>query len=127
MRLCDCKNPFKNMNRFRNFILLLLLSLRVYAQVEKNAVLFGLHNSLILNKNSSISFVLSPQIGYFVKKKMLLGVSMPPSNSGKTLSGIFVPSDGYLKNSKFLGANELSISDVSLATALRYSFRLIFD
>jgi glutathione S-transferase len=35
--------------------------------------------------------------------------------------------DGHLKNNKFLGANELSIADVSLATALRYSFRLIFD
>lgn len=78
--------------------MLLLLSLHAHSQVEKNAVLFGLHNSLIINKNSSISFVLSPQIGYFVRKKMLLGLSIPPSNSGKTLSGIFVPSDGYLKN-----------------------------
>jgi|JI6StandDraft_1071083.scaffolds.fasta_scaffold24126_3 hypothetical protein len=86
------------MKQFQNSFLLLLLTFHAYSQVEKSAVLVGLHNSLILNKNNSISFALSPQIGYFLKKKMLLGVSIPPSNSGKSLSGIFVPSDGYLKN-----------------------------
>ena len=35
--------------------------------------------------------------------------------------------DGYLKNNAFLGAKELSISDVSLATVLRFSFRLVLD
>ena len=35
--------------------------------------------------------------------------------------------DGWLKNNKFLGSNEVSISDVSLASNLRYAFRLIFD
>ena len=35
--------------------------------------------------------------------------------------------DGWLKTSKFLGSNEISIADVSLATILRTSFRLIFD
>jgi glutathione S-transferase len=35
--------------------------------------------------------------------------------------------DAHLKNSKFLGAKELSISDISLATVLRTAFRLIFD
>ena len=35
--------------------------------------------------------------------------------------------DGWLKNNKFLGASEVSISDVALATNLRYAFRLIFD
>jgi elongation factor 1-gamma len=35
--------------------------------------------------------------------------------------------DGWLKTNKFLGANELSIADVSMATILRTSFRLIFD
>jgi len=35
--------------------------------------------------------------------------------------------DGWLKTNKFLGTNELSIADVSLATVLRHCFRLIFD
>lgn len=35
--------------------------------------------------------------------------------------------DGWLKNNKFLGSNELSIADVSMATILRHSFRLILD
>ena len=35
--------------------------------------------------------------------------------------------DGWLKDKKFLGLNELSIADVSLATVLRHSFRLILD
>lgn len=35
--------------------------------------------------------------------------------------------DGWLKTNKFLGVNELSIADVSMATILRTSFRLIFD
>ena len=35
--------------------------------------------------------------------------------------------DRWLKDHKFLGGNDLSIADVSLATVLRHSFRLILD
>lgn len=35
--------------------------------------------------------------------------------------------DAWLKNSKFLGGNDLSIADISMAVVLRYPFRLIFD
>lgn len=35
--------------------------------------------------------------------------------------------DGWLKTNKFLGLNEISIADVSLATILRHAFRLILD
>lgn len=35
--------------------------------------------------------------------------------------------DGWLKTNQFLGAKELSISDVSMATILRHAFRLILD
>lgn len=84
------------MNRFWSFILPVLLGFRAYSQVEKNAVLVGLHVSIIPRPLKPV--IITPQVGYFLKKKMLLGVSIPPSYSGKTLSGIFVPSDGYMKN-----------------------------
>lgn len=76
---------------------LTLIAFQAHSQIEKNAVLVGIHNSFILTDNA-VSFVLSPQAGYFIRKKLLLGVSMPPSNQGKTLKNVFVPSDGFLKN-----------------------------
>ena len=81
----------------RIIALLTLIAFQAYSQIEKNAVLVGIHNSLILTDNA-VSFVLSPQAGYFIRKKLLLGVSMPPSNQSKTLKNVFIPSDGYLKN-----------------------------
>lgn len=81
----------------RVIALLTLIAFQAHSQIEKNAVLVGIHNSLIFTDNA-VSFVLSPQAGYFIRKKLLLGVSMPPSNQCKTLKNVFVPSDGFLKN-----------------------------
>jgi hypothetical protein len=69
----------------------------VFSQTEEKAILVGIHNSFIIN-NNSISFSLSPQIGYFIRKKMLLGLSTPPSMSSSSLIGIYVPHDGFVKN-----------------------------
>jgi hypothetical protein len=81
----------------RIFPFLVLIGFKTFSQIEKNALLTGIHVSAIINKNS-ISTNLSPQVGYFIRKKLLLGVSMPPSNQSKTLKNVFIPSDGYLKN-----------------------------
>lgn len=88
----------------RIFLILFVLftkSLEANSQTEKNAILIGIHNSFILH-NNSISFSLSPQIGYFLRKKMLIGFSTPPSSSSNTVTGIYVPSDGFVKNKGLL-------------------------
>ncbi len=79
------------------FLVLFIEASDVFSQTEKKAILVGIHNSFIIN-NNSLSFSLSPQIGYFLKKKILLGLSMPPSSSSKSLKGIYVPNDGFVKN-----------------------------
>ena len=79
------------------FLALFIEASDVFSQTEEKAILVGIHNSFIIN-NNSISFSLSPQIGYFLKKKILLGLSTPPSSSSKSLKGIYVPNDGFVKN-----------------------------
>lgn len=85
------------MVRLIHTLSILLIGFKVCSQVEKKAILLGV-NQLIVPTKNNITFTLSPQIGYFVGKKVLLAGSIPPSNSSKTLNGIFVPADGYVKN-----------------------------
>lgn len=86
------------MSRFVLCLFILLLTiLSVYAQTEKKAFLIGAHSSIIFHKNT-ISLAPSFQIGYFFKKKLLCGLSNPPTNSKNSLDGVFFPPDGFIKN-----------------------------
>lgn len=74
----------------------LLISGYLFAQSKKR-ILLGYHESIHASKNG-VSFRHSPQVGYFLRQKWLVGVSLPPSYKSQTLLNTFLSPDEYVQN-----------------------------
>lgn len=74
----------------------LLISGYLFAQ-SKKGILLGYHESIHASKNG-VSFRHSPQVGYFLRQKWLVGASLPPSYKSQTLLNTFLSPDEYVQN-----------------------------
>lgn len=75
---------------------LFLVNSYLFAQTKKG-ILLGYHESIHASKNG-ISFRLSPQVGYFLHQKWLIGASLPPSYKSQTLLNTFLSPDEFVQN-----------------------------